>query len=128
MPAAEAAARAFSAALKNGDRKAALASLSAQASISEDGHTQTRSEYAATHLAADIAFLKDAQITPISFGSNTDGDAAMVGGENEIRATSSKGKPVALRSRELLRLKHEGAAWKIVDVQWESTPLSPAPK
>jgi len=128
VPEAEAAARAFSTALKNGDREAVLASLSAQASISEGGHTQTRSEYAAVHLAADIAFLRNAQITPVSLGSSTDGDAAMVGSENEIHATSSKGKPVALRSRELLRLKREGAAWKIVDVQWESTPLAPAVK
>ena len=128
VPEAEATARAFAAALKNGDRDAVLALLSAQAQIDEGGHTQTRSEYAAAHLAADIAFLRNAQITPVSLGSSTDGDAAMVGSENEIHATSSKGKPVALRSRELLRLKREGAAWKIVDVQWESTPLAPAVK
>lgn len=128
VPEAESAARAFSAALKKGDRDAALALLSPQAHIRESGHTQTRSEYAAEHLAADIAFLATVQIKSISFGSKSVGNGALVGSETEIRATSSKGKPIALRSQELLSLKHEDGAWKIVDVRWESAPLPPADK
>ena len=128
VPEAESAARAFSSALKKGDRDAALALLSTQARIHESGHTQTRSEYAAEHLAADIAFLANAQVKPISFGSMSVGDGALVGSESEIRATSPKGKPVALRSHELLSVKREGGTWKIVDVRWESAPLSPAAK
>ena len=129
VPDAESAARAFSAALKKGDRDTALALLSPQARIHESGHAQTRSEYAAEHLAADIAFLAGAQIKPLSFGSKRVGDdSALVGSESEIHTTSSKGKPVALRSHELLSLKREGGTWKIVDVRWESAPLAPAGK
>ncbi|HEX7917157.1 DUF4440 domain-containing protein [Rudaea sp.] len=128
VPEAESAARAFAAALKKGNRDAALALLSAQARIHEGGHTQTRSEYAAEHLAADIAFLAAAQIKPLASGSRSVGDGALVGSESEIRATSSKGKPIALHSRELLSLKRENGIWKIVDVRWESAPLEPAVK
>ena len=128
VPEAEATAKAFAAALKGGDRAAVLDLLSARARIREGGHTQTRAEYAAEHLAADIAFLRTAQITPISFGSKAIGDGAQVHSESEIRAISSKGKPIALRSREMLSLKREGADWKIVDVQWESNPLVSAEK
>jgi len=123
VPEAEATARAFAAALKNGDRDAVLALLSAQAQINEGGHTQTRSEYAAAHLAADIAFLRKVRIDPVSFGSKASGDSALVGSETEVHTTSSKGRQVTLRNRELLRLQREGGAWKIVTVRWESAPL-----
>ncbi|MEO8461289.1 MAG: cytochrome c, partial [Dokdonella sp.] len=81
-PEAEAIAAAFHNALKNGDRDAVLVLLSPDVAISEDGHTQTRDEYAAGHLAADIAFLKDAKIEVLSQGSMLSGDSASVGSES----------------------------------------------
>ncbi|MGY3040666.1 mono/diheme cytochrome c family protein/ketosteroid isomerase-like protein [Rhodanobacter sp. TND4EL1] len=120
-PAAEAAARAFQSALQRGDRAAVLALLAPDVSISEGGHVQTRDEYASGHLDGDIAFLKGAQITPVSIASMAMGDSAMVGSESEVR-TSVKGKPVTLRSREMLNLKQDGNHWKIVSIQWQSLP------
>ena len=122
VPGAEAAARAFQAALQRGDRAAVLALLAPEVTISEGGHTQSYDEYANGHLGEDIAFLKGATVTPISLGSMPMGDTAMVGGESTIK-TESKGKPVALRSREMLTLKQVGATWKIITVQWQSTPM-----
>ena len=123
VPEAEAAARAFQAALQRGDRAAVLALLAPEVSVSEGGHTQSHDEYANGHLGEDIAFLKDATITPISFGSMPMGDTAMVGSESTIK-TVVEGKPVTLRSREMLTLKHVGAAWRIVTIQWQSTPVT----
>ncbi|TAM64235.1 MAG: DUF4440 domain-containing protein [Rhodanobacter sp.] len=121
-PGAEAVALAFQAALKKGDRAAALALLAPDASISEGGQTQSRDAYANGHLGEDIAFLKNAKITPVSFGSMLMGDLAMVGSESNITATI-KGKPITLRSRELLHLKNERKRWQIVSIQWQSTPM-----
>jgi hypothetical protein len=69
VPEAERVAEAFHAALEKGDRDAVLELLSADVAISEAGHTQSRDEYAAGHLGEDIAFMKAAQITPVSLAS-----------------------------------------------------------
>ena len=122
-PEAEAVALAFQAALKKGDRAAALALLAPDVSISEDGQTQSRDAYANGHLGEDIAFLKNAKITPVSFGSMLMGDLAMVGSESNI-TTTIKGKPIVLRSRELLHLKNEGKRWQIVSIQWQTVPIT----
>jgi ketosteroid isomerase-like protein/mono/diheme cytochrome c family protein len=121
VPDAEAAAQAFHTALQKGDRSAVLALLSPDATISEDGHAQSREAYAADHLGEDIAFLKEAQITPISLGSMPMGDTAMVGSESTIK-TVTKSKPITVHSREMLTLKKKGGAWTIVAIQWQSEP------
>ena len=123
VPAVEAVAQAFHTAFQHGDRAAVLALLASNVTISEGGHTQTRDDYANGHLGEDIAFLKSAQITPVSLGSMPMGDTAMVGSESDIQATV-KGKPTTLRSRELLNLKKDGKDWKIVSIQWQSAPVS----
>lgn len=123
VPGAEAVARAFQAALHSGDRAAVLALLAPEVTISEGGHTQSHDEYANGHLGEDIAFLKDATITPLSLGSMPMGDTAMVGSESDIKVVN-KGKPVTLRSREMLTLKQRDAAWKIVAIQWQSAPVT----
>ena len=123
VPEAEAAARAFQSALQRGDRAAVLALLAPEVSVSEGGHTQSYEEYASSHLGEDMAFLKDATITPVSLGSMPMGDTAMVGSESTIK-TVSKGKPVTLRSREMLTLKQVSGAWKIITVRWQSAPLA----
>ena len=123
VPAAEAVARAFQAALQRGDRAAVLALLAPEVTVSERGHTQSHDEYASGHLDEDIAFLKDATITPISLGSMPMGDTAMVGSASTIRTVAGS-KPVTLLSREMLTLKQASGGWKIVTIQWQSTPVS----
>ncbi|AHX13355.1 cytochrome C [Dyella jiangningensis] len=123
VPAAEAVAEAFHAALQRGDRQAALAVLAPEVTISEGGETQSRDTYAGGHLGEDIAFLKSAKVTPVSLGSMAMGDTAMVGSETQI-LTTLKGKPATIRSREMLNLKKDGATWKIVSIQWQSAPVT----
>jgi hypothetical protein len=123
VPGAEAVARALHTALQHGDRAKVLALLAPNAQISEGGETQNAKEYAAHHLGEDIAFLKDAKITPVSLGSMSMGDTAMVGSVSDIQ-TTIKGKPATLRSTELLNLKKDGKDWKIVSIQWQSAPVS----
>ncbi len=125
VPAAEAVARQFHQALQRGDRKAVLAQLAPDVSIREGGETQTRDAYAAGHLDADIAFLKQARMTPEAFGSMAMGDTAMVGSETTIAGTA-KGRPVTVRSREMLTLRQHDGAWKIAAVQWQSAPAEGA--
>jgi len=122
-PDAEAAALAFHEALQKGDRDSVLASLSLEVTISEGGHTQSRTEYAGGHLGEDIAFLKSAQSKPISLASMPMGDTAMVGSENEIR-TIVKGQPRVMRSKEMLTLKHVNGSWKIIAIRWQSGPAA----
>jgi len=121
VPGAEQAASAFHSALQKGDRDAVLALLSADVTVSEAGQTQSRKEYASGHLGEDIAFLKTAEVKPISLASMPMGDSAMVGSESEIR-TTAKGKLAVSRSREMLTLKRENGAWKILSIQWQSAP------
>ena len=119
---AEAVAEAFHAALKQGNRQAALALLAPEVTISEGGQTQTREQYASGHLAEDIGFLKAAQIKPVSMDSMPMGETAMVGSRSEIRA-SHDGKPVALLSTEMLTLRKAPSGWLITKIEWASDPL-----
>jgi ketosteroid isomerase-like protein len=122
VPAAEAAAEAFHAALQKGDRNAVLALLSAEVSIIEDGKTQSRDEYASGHMGEDFAFLKHARIKLLSLASMAMGDSAMVSSRSEMRA-SHEGVPMSMLSSEVLTLKQTPAGWKIVKVQWASNPI-----
>ena len=121
-PGAEAVARRFHEALQRGDREAVLAVLAPDVSIREGSETQTRDAYAGGHLDADIAFLKQAKVTSGAFGSMAMGDTAMVGSETTIAGTA-KGKPLTVRSREMLTLRQHDGAWQITAVQWQSAPV-----
>lgn len=119
VPAAEAVASAFHAALQKGDREAVLALLAPEVQISEGDHVQSRDEYAAGHLGEDMAALKDAKLNVVSMGSMTMGDTAMVGTETRT-AIQHHGKPAERISKEMLDLKRNGADWRIVRVRWQS--------
>jgi ketosteroid isomerase-like protein len=121
-PGAEAAAKAFHAALQKGDRAAVLALLAPEVVVSEEGENQSREQYAAGHLGADIAFLKSASIKPVSVGSMPMGDTAMVGSRSEIR-TSGNDKSVAMLSSEMLTLKKTPKGWLITRIEWASEKL-----
>ena len=125
VPEAEQVALAFQRALQQGNRDAVLALLSADVTVNEAGHTQSRSEYASGHLGEDIAYLKTAEVKPISLASMPMGDSAMVGSESEIRTTVD-GKSKVQRSRELLTLKRENGAWKILAIRWGPAPGTPS--
>ena len=122
VPDAEHAAKALHTALQKGDRQAVLALLAPEVVISEGGESQSLDQYAAGHLGEDIAFLKTAQIKPISVGSMPMGNTAMVGSRSEIR-TSRNGKPMAILSNEMLTLKKTPKGWLITRIEWASDKL-----
>jgi len=121
VPDAEVVAVAFHRALQKGDRNAVLALLSADVTVSEAGHTQSREEYASGHLGEDIAFLKTVEVKEVSLASMAMGETAMVGGESEMRKIAD-GQSKTQRSREMLTLKRENGAWKIIAIRWQSVP------
>jgi ketosteroid isomerase-like protein len=119
VPAAEAVAVTFHAALQAGDRSKVMALLAPEVKVIEGGETQTRDEYAAHHLGEDIAFLKPANVKSLFLGSMPMGDTAMVGSRSEIRTTHD-GQALALLSTETLTLKHTNSGWFITRIEWAS--------
>ena len=122
-PDAEAAAAAFHTALQTGDRTSVLAMLAPQVTISEGGQTQSRDQYAALHLAEDIALLKSARVKPVLTVSMPMGATAMVGSRSEIH-TAHDGQPIAIASTEILTMKKTPSGWVITQIHWASQPLA----
>ena len=120
--AAEAAAivDAFHAALDRGDGQAALALLSPDALVFEAGGAErTRDEYAAEHLAADMAFSKAVPSKVTRRAGRSDGSTAWIASEG--RTTGSwKGKQVDRVTTETMVLRRSGKGWAIVHIHWSS--------
>ncbi len=121
VPDAEAVAEALHAALGRGDRERVLGLLAADARVSEAGRSESREEYAAAHLGADIAFLAHAQIRWSVAGSMRSGDAARVGSESRV-ATTHEGKASVQHTREMLTLAPRNGSWQIVAIDWQPQP------
>lgn len=110
----------FERALAGADRKAALDALAPDLVVFESGHAErSREEYAASHLDADIAFLKTAQTTRVSRRATAAGDGAMVLSENQVRSESD-GKTTNRISLETLLLRNTADGWRITHIHWSS--------
>lgn len=120
--AAVAASDAFHAALAAGDTSAVLRLLAPDAVILESGGVESRSDYAAGHLAADIEF---ARAVP---GQRTVTSVRIREGVAWITATSTSrgefgGRAVASQGAELMVLTTDGSAWRIRAIHWSSRRL-----
>lgn len=110
----------FERALAGGDRNAALGALAPDLVVFESGHAErSREEYAASHLDADIAFLKTAQATLISRRATAAGDGAMVLSESRVRS-EREGKTTNRISLETLLLRNTADGWRITHIHWSS--------
>jgi len=113
---------AFHAALAAGDSTGALALLAPDAIVLESGDLETRAEYAAHHLAADIAFTKAVPSTRVTTQVHQAGDAAWV-----ASVTTSKGsyrdRAIASQGAELMVLSRTEAGWRIRAIHWSSRRL-----
>ena len=117
---ATAAVDAFHAALKKGDKAAALAMLDDNVEIFEQGAIEhSKAEYAAGHLGADIAFSGATKTTRTHRGGAILGNLAYITSENKVTGTF-KGKPVSVNSIETMVLHKAGTAWKILHIHWSS--------
>jgi len=110
----------FEHALSDGDRNAALALLAPDLVVYESGHAErTREEYAASHLDADIAFLKTAKTRLVSRDASAVGDSALVLSETEIRS-EREGRTTTRISLETLLLRRTDYGWRIAHIHWSS--------
>lgn len=109
----------FHAALSAGDSATVLTLLAEDVVILESGGVETRDDYRAHHLPADIEFAK---AVPSSRGSTRvqiRGDVAWVSGTSATQG-DFRGRPINSSGAEFVVLTREGAAWKIRAIHWSS--------
>lgn len=110
----------FHAALASGDMGRAAAMLSEAVLVFEGGGAErSRSEYAASHLAADAAFAKalPSELTRRTGGGSS--DIAWVASEGRTRGRY-KDRDVDQITTETMILRKTADAWRIVHVHWSS--------
>lgn len=106
--------------LRNLDRDKALAVLDPEVRIFEGGGAETsRDEYAAHHLASDMAFIAATRTEVLDRKVTVAGDAAWV-----LTLSKTTGKfrdrDVSSRGAETMILQRTAAGWRIVHVHWSS--------
>jgi ketosteroid isomerase-like protein len=117
--AAEAAVRAFHQALAGGDAKGALRLLSPDAVILESGASETRAEYAAHHLAADIEFARAVPMQRGPLRVTVNGDTAWVASTGKLRGTF-QARTIDVVTAELMVLSRTASGWEIRAIHWSS--------
>jgi ketosteroid isomerase-like protein len=114
----------FYAAIKKGDRQAAMSVIAPDAMFVESGRLETRAEYEKNHLPLDIDFER--QITgkrgPLRITFN--GDTAWIIATTEYVGTVD-GRPLSFASSQLMVLTKDADGWKIRSIHWSSRPLLP---
>jgi ketosteroid isomerase-like protein len=109
----------FHAAIAAADTAAVQRLLHASAVVLESGDLETRAEYFAHHLAADIAFARGVPSTRSLRSVTVRGDAAWVvatsrtTGKLENRDVDSDGA-------ELMVLRRDNGEWRIAAIHWSS--------
>ncbi len=109
----------FHEALAGGDSAGAMALLAPDAVVLEGGWVETREDYAAGHLTADMAFLAGMTTKIVSRTVTLAGEVAWVStvshtdGDYDGRAISSRGA-------ELMILGRGDAGWLIRAIHWSS--------
>lgn len=109
----------YHAALAAGDSAAALALLSDDALILESGGIETRAEYRAHHLPADMraAQSRPAQRSPIRVTIR--GDVAWAASTSTPVAESGS-QPGSSSSAELMVMVKTAQGWRIAAIHWSS--------
>jgi ketosteroid isomerase-like protein len=120
--AVEAVVNAFYGAMKPADKAAAMALIAEDAMFVEGGRIETREQYEANHLPADIEFEQAVAGNRTSTKVTIDRDAAWV-----IATTEYHGKfenePVNFVSAQLMLLTRQGSNWRIRSIHWSSRRL-----
>jgi ketosteroid isomerase-like protein len=110
---------AFYGAMKTGDKAAAMATLAPDAVFVEGGRLETRAEYEANHLPADIEFERavTGRRGPLQLHFN--GNTAWVIATSEYEGTFEN-NPVNFVSAQLMVLSRTDGPWTIRSVHWSS--------
>jgi ketosteroid isomerase-like protein len=112
---------AFYGAMKAADKAAAMALIAEDAMFVEGGRLETRAQYEANHLPADIDFEKAVAGNRTSTQVTIDRDAAWVIATTEYHGTFEN-EPVNFVSAQLMLLTRHDAGWKIRSIHWSSRP------
>lgn len=109
----------FHAALSTGDSATALRLLDPDATVLESGDVETRDEYRANHLPADIEFARAVPSKRTVLSVTVVGDAGWIASKSEnvgrmgTRSINSVGA-------ELMVLRKRDSGWKIAAIHWSS--------
>lgn len=109
----------FHDALKRGDANAAIDQLTGDAVIYESGYAETRENYLAHHLQADIEFAKKTTRRVTATSSQCSETLCVLMQESETSG-NYKGKRVQSIGIETTMLVRTGDIWKIRHVHWSS--------
>jgi len=109
----------FQGALKRGDSATALSLLAPDAMILEAGGVETRAEYRAGHLPADIRAAQGVTSEHRPVQVTVAGDVAWVVVSSET-TRSVDGQPVTSAGAELTVLTRAGSTWQIRAIHWSS--------
>jgi ketosteroid isomerase-like protein len=109
----------FHDALSTGDSATALRLLSNDAVILESGEIETRSEYRAHHLRADIEFAKAVASRRGPLQVNVNGSVAWTAGTSTTKG-DFKGRAIDSTGAESMTLTKEAAGWRIRSIHWSS--------
>lgn len=110
---------AFHAALAAGDSVGALALLADDVVVLEGGDLETRADYAAHHLGADIAFAQAMTEVRTVSGVRQEGDAAWLWATSESRG-NWRGNLVDSIGAEMMVLARDEGVWRIRAIHWSS--------
>lgn len=109
----------FHDALAKGDSAAVQALLAPDLTVLESGGVESRAEYFAHHLAADMEFAK-AVSSPRTLVSYTrDGNTAWLVSTSSAKG-SFRGRDVNSVGAELMILTRSGPGWQIRAIHWSS--------
>ena len=114
-----AALEAFYAAMKTGDTAAAMRQIAPDAVFVESGKLETRAEYEANHLPADIGFEKQVSGKRGAWQVKFEDDAAWAIATTEYDGTFD-GRPVSFVSAQLAVLTRADGTWRIRSIHWSS--------
>jgi ketosteroid isomerase-like protein len=116
----------FHAALKSGDAAAAARLLAPDAVLLEAGGIETRAEYLANHLPADIEFERVVSSTRAPSRIVVTGDTAWAVTSGEWQG-AFQGRPVSFVGVESMVLSRAADGWRIRAIHWSSRNRLPPP-
>jgi len=108
---------AFHEAMESGDRDAVMELLLPEALIFESGTPETVEEYAASHLAADMAFSQATSREILEQSDQMVGEAAWVITRSRTTGTF-KERTIDSTGVETVVLQHVKAGWRIAHIHW----------
>ena len=109
----------FHAALAGGDSTGAMALLAPEAVVLEGGYLETRSEYAASHLSADMAFLAGMERRIVERYVRIEDGLAWVSTTSHMIG-EYYGKKIESDGAELMVLRNAETGWLIEAIHWSS--------